>query len=128
MVILRPLQTTSSCSLAYANCGSVFRWSQMRGSSAQRVRLDFLAAAAENRAPCGEIGGLMNVREYLVLKHDGSTLRFPVRGGDVDQARLRAALTQRPEDDVVAVTDDAYIRVGQRSSTTAALRQAKGGR
>ena len=67
----------------------------------------------------------MNVREYLVLKHDGSTLRFPVRGGDVDQARLRAALTQRPEDDVVAVTDDAYIRVGQRASMSAGLPESK---
>ena len=61
----------------------------------------------------------LNVREYLVLRHDGSTLRFPVRDGDVQQARLRAALTQRPDDDVVAVTDDAYIRVATRSSLTA---------
>jgi hypothetical protein len=53
----------------------------------------------------------VEIREYLVLKHDGKTVRFPVRGGDVDQARLRAALTQHPDDSVVAVTDDAFIRV-----------------
>jgi hypothetical protein len=53
----------------------------------------------------------LEVREYLVLKHDGKTERFPVREGDVDQARLRAALVQRPDDYVIAVTEDAYIRV-----------------
>lgn len=54
----------------------------------------------------------MEIREYLVLRFDGTTVRFPVRDGDVAQARLRAALTQRPEDCVVAVTEDVYIRVG----------------
>lgn len=53
----------------------------------------------------------MAIREYLVLRVDGNTVRFPVRNGDVAQARLRAALTQRPEDSLVAVTEDAYIRV-----------------
>jgi hypothetical protein len=53
----------------------------------------------------------LEVREYLVLKYDGTTVRFPVRDGDVDQARLRAALSQRPNDQVVIVTDDAYYRV-----------------
>ena len=87
--------------------------------------LTFLRQQRKIALPCGPIGGLMTVREYLVLKHDGSTLRFPVRDGDVDEARLRAALAQRPQDDVVAVTDDAYIRVAQRSSMTAALQDAK---
>ena len=54
----------------------------------------------------------MEIREYVVLKFDGTKVRYPVRDGDVAQARLRAALTQRPEDYVVAVTEDAYIRVG----------------
>jgi hypothetical protein len=53
----------------------------------------------------------LEVREYLVLMHDGKTERFPVRDGDVAQARLRAALVQRPDDSVVVVTDDAYIRL-----------------
>jgi hypothetical protein len=53
----------------------------------------------------------MEIREYLVLKHDGKTERFPVLDGDVDQAQLRASLVRRPDDDVVAVTDDAYIRI-----------------
>ncbi len=53
----------------------------------------------------------MEVREYLVLKYDGKTERFPVLDGDVAQARLRAALVQRPNDSVVVVTEDAYIRV-----------------
>ena len=66
---------------------------------------------AQNLAPCGQIGGTVEIREYLVLKHDGKTVRFPVRNGEVDQARLRAALTQRPDDSVVAVTQDAFIRV-----------------
>jgi hypothetical protein len=52
--------------------------------------------------------GLVEIREYLVLRLDGTTVRFPVRDGDVAQARLRAALTKRPEDCVVAVTVDAY--------------------
>lgn len=54
----------------------------------------------------------MEIREYLVLQYDGNTVRFPVRDGDADQARMRAALTRRPDDSVVAVTDDAYIRIG----------------
>jgi len=54
----------------------------------------------------------VEIREYLVLQFDGNTVRFPVRDGDVDQARVRAALTRRPGDSVVAVTDDAYFRVG----------------
>ncbi len=76
--------------------------------------------SAQNRAPCGQIGGTgMEIREYLVLRFDGTTVRFPVRDGDVAQARLRAALTQRPEDCVVAVTEDAYIRVGSDSAVDA---------
>jgi hypothetical protein len=72
---------------------------------------------AQNRAPCGQIGGTgVEIREYLVLRFDGTTVRFPVRDGDVAQARLRAALSQRPEDRVVAVTEDAYIRVGSDST------------
>jgi uncharacterized protein YajQ (UPF0234 family) len=61
--------------------------------------------------PAARSVGLVEIREYLVLKHDGKIARFPVRGGDVEQARLRAALTQRPDDSIVAVTKDAYIRV-----------------
>ena len=53
----------------------------------------------------------MEVREYLLLKHDGTTVHFPVQGGDVAQARLRAALSQRPNDEVVVVTEDAYFRL-----------------
>jgi hypothetical protein len=53
----------------------------------------------------------VEIREYLVLKHDGKTERFPVLDRDVDQARLRASLIRRPNDDVVAVTEDAYIRI-----------------
>jgi hypothetical protein len=59
----------------------------------------------------------VHVREYLVLKYDGKTVRFPVRDGDVAQARLRAALTQHPDDHVVAVTEGAYIRVGSDLAT-----------
>jgi transcriptional antiterminator Rof (Rho-off) len=62
----------------------------------------------------------VEIREYLVLRFDGTTARFPVQDGDVAQARLRAALSQRPEDCLVAVTEDAYIRV--RSDSTAELK------
>ena len=61
----------------------------------------------------------MEIREYLVLRFDGTTVRFPVRDGDVAQARLRAALTRRPDDCVVAVTEDAYIRVQSDSAVVA---------
>jgi hypothetical protein len=54
----------------------------------------------------------LEVREYLVLRHDGTTVRYPVNGGDIAQARLRAALSQRLNDEVVVVTDDAYFRIG----------------
>jgi hypothetical protein len=53
----------------------------------------------------------LEVREYLVLKYDGKTERFPVLDGDVAQARLRAALVQRPDDSMVVVTENAYIRL-----------------
>jgi hypothetical protein len=53
----------------------------------------------------------LEVREYLVLKYDGKTERFPVRNGDIAQAKVRVALCQHPGDCVVAVTEDAYIRV-----------------
>lgn len=53
----------------------------------------------------------MEIREYLVLKYDGTSKRFPVLEGDVAQARVRAALCHRPGDCVVAVTEGAYIRV-----------------
>jgi hypothetical protein len=66
--------------------------------------------------------GLVEIREYLVLKHDGKTVRFPVRDGDVEQARLRAALTQRPDDSVVAVSQDAYICVRATAVEAAAAR------
>lgn len=66
--------------------------------------------------PAARSVGLVEIREYLVLRFDGTTVRFPVRDGDVAQARLRAALSQRPEDCVVAVTEDAYIRVGSDSA------------
>jgi hypothetical protein len=65
--------------------------------------------------------GLVEIREYLVLRFDGTSVRFPVRDGDVAQARLRAALTQRPDDFVVAVTEDAYIRVGSDSAVDPAF-------
>ena len=63
--------------------------------------------------------GLVEIREYLVLRFNGTTVRFPVLNGDVAQARLRAALTQHPEDCVVAVTEYAYIRVGSDSPADA---------
>ena len=52
----------------------------------------------------------MAIHEVLVLKSDGRTERFPVTDGDVAQAELRASLTQRPGDEMVVVTDHAYIR------------------
>jgi hypothetical protein len=63
--------------------------------------------------------GLVEIRAYLVLKYDGNTVRFPVQDRDVAQARLRAALAQRPDDRVVAVTEDAYIWAGSVSSAEA---------
>ena len=72
-----------------------------------------LAATAQERDPPSLLG---HASEYLVLRFDGTTVRFPARDGDVAQARLRAALSPRPEDCVVAVTEDAYIRVGSDSA------------
>ena len=53
---------------------------------------------------------LVAIHEVLVLKSDGRTERFPVTNGDVAQAELRASLCQRPGDDLVVVTEHAYIR------------------
>ena len=68
-------------------------------------------ACAESRSLRPDRWDWLEVREYLVLKYDGTTVRYPVQDGDVAQARLRADLTRRPDDDVVLVTDDAYFRV-----------------
>jgi hypothetical protein len=69
-------------------------------------------ACAESRSLRPDRWDWLEVREYLVLRHDGTTVRYPVNGGDIAQARLRAALSQRPNDEVVVVTDDAYFRIG----------------
>jgi hypothetical protein len=74
---------------------------------------------AENRPPWDAstslrtIGGewVIEVREFLVVKSDGKVEHVPVLDGNVDQAKIRASLCQRPGDSLVAVKDDAYIRV-----------------
>ena len=81
-------------------------------------------ACAESRSLRPDRWDWLEIREYLVLKFDGSTVRFPVLDGDVAQAHLRAALTGRPEDCVVAVTDDAYIRVGSDSTLSGPVANA----
>ena len=53
----------------------------------------------------------MEVREYLVLKHDGTTARFPVIDGDAAQAQLRASLSSHATDHVVAVSENVYMPV-----------------
>jgi hypothetical protein len=68
---------------------------------------------------------MVEVREYLVLKHDGTTEHFPVRDGDLEQAQLRVALCRHPGDSVVAVTDEAYVIV--RSDLPVARRRARQG-
>jgi hypothetical protein len=50
--------------------------------------------------------------EHILAAHP----LLALRDGDVAQARLRAALSQRPEECVVAVTEDPYIRVGSDST------------
>ena len=57
-------------------------------------------------------GRIVQVRVALGEKVRKNQVLFAMASGDVAQARLRAALTQRPDDRVVAVTEDAYIRVG----------------
>ena len=53
---------------------------------------------------------LVEIHELLVLKNDGRVERFRVTNGDVAQAELRASLCQRPGDDLVFVTEHAYVR------------------
>lgn len=61
----------------------------------------------------------MEIHGLRVLKLDGKVEEFPVRGGDVEQARLRAALSQRPGDCLVVVTEHAYIRLTPGAKTIA---------
>jgi len=53
----------------------------------------------------------VDVHEYLVLKHDGTTARFPVIDGDAAQAQLRAALSTHATERVVAVNENVYMPV-----------------
>jgi hypothetical protein len=53
---------------------------------------------------------LVEIHEVLLLKNDGRTERFRVTDGDVAQAELRASLCKRPDDELVVVTEHAYIR------------------
>jgi hypothetical protein len=55
----------------------------------------------------------VEIHELLVLKNDGRVERFRVTDGDLAQAELRASLCQRPGDDLVVVTEHAYIRSKQ---------------
>ena len=88
--------------------------------------LDTLAAAcAESRSLRPDRWDWLEVREYLVLRHDGTTVRYPVNGGDIAQAWLRAALSQRPDDEVVVVTDDAYFRIGSAGRSLGRLRPSE---
>jgi hypothetical protein len=61
----------------------------------------------------------VEIHGLRVLKFDGKVEDFPVRGGDVEQARLRAALSQRPGDCLVVVTEHAYIRLAPGSTALA---------
>ncbi len=56
----------------------------------------------------------MELHRLRVLKYDGTVDDFPVVNGAVGQAELRASLSQRPGDLLVAVTDHAYIRLTHR--------------
>ena len=69
-------------------------------------------------APTGV--NLVEIHEYLVLKHDCKVDRFPVRDGDVAQARVRASLCQLPGDSLIAVTGDAYIQIRTGAPTESA--------
>ena len=52
----------------------------------------------------------MEIHELRVVRHDGKVDHFPVEG-DLEQAQLRASLTQHPGDLRIAVTRHAYIRL-----------------
>ena len=63
----------------------------------------------------------MEIHEFVVLKSDGTAKRFPVLADEPDsleQAKLRAALSQHPGDVLVFVTKDAYIRAEQQQAST----------
>lgn len=66
----------------------------------------------------------MEIHGLRVLKFDGKVEDFPVWGGDVEQARLRAALSQRPGDCLVAVTEHAYIRLTPGSKAIAGVAES----
>jgi len=53
----------------------------------------------------------VDVQAYLVLKHDGTTARFAVVGGDSAQAHLRASLCTHAGEHVVAVSENVYMPV-----------------
>ena len=64
----------------------------------------------------------MEVHGLRVLKSDGKVEDYPVLDGDIEQAKLRAALSQRPGDYLVVLTDHAYIKVSPAPSGAPAAR------
>jgi hypothetical protein len=62
----------------------------------------------------------VEIHEFLLLKYDGTAEHFPIAHrdpGSVEQARLRASLSQHPGDCLVLVTEDAYIRLEPGASS-----------
>jgi hypothetical protein len=54
---------------------------------------------------------MVEIHELLVLRDDGKTERFPVVDGNLAQARSVASRSRHPGDCLVAVIDDAFIRL-----------------
>ena len=87
----------------------------------------FQAAHYRRPSPAAhlEVNLVVAIHEVLVLKSDGRTERFPVTDGDVAQAELRASLCLRPGDDLVVVTEHAYVAVTGQRPDTRAVRQRR---
>ena len=111
---------------ALAAAGEVLEFAASAATAAKQGGSRRGMALALLGALFGSVLGVGLLAQAIVDVQRADVRRLAQRDGDVEQARLRAALSQRPDDQVVIVTDDAYYRVSAAGNPLTRLRLTGG--